>query len=585
MTTAALARSEEPVSGHAPTSGADAVIRTLADLGLTTVFGYPGGTIMPVYDALARHNCVRHILVRHEQGAAHAAEGYARVTRKPAVCFATSGPGATNLITGLTDAMMDSTPMICITGQVPSPALGTEAFQEADIIGMTLSCTKWNCQVTNPEDVAEAIRYGAEVAMQGRPGPVLIEITKDAQTNALRDDYEFPVLTPINSTTTVATGSCAREVAPDDNLAAAAKLLNNAKRPLILAGHGVQIAGAEDALIEFAEEGRIPVACTLLGLSLIDTEHPLYVGMLGMHGNLAPNLLTNEADVILAVGMRFDDRVTGRLDCYAPDAQIIHIEIDAGQIGKCVPTEVALVGDALDMLTALKPLIDRTECPEWLSRFDRLACKEFSELSRSELYPSGEQLRMAEVIRELSERTDDNTIMVGDVGQHQMMLARYYQFRQSGTHISSGGLGTMGFALPAAIGAAIAQPDSCVIAVACDGGFQMNLQELGTVMQERIPLKMVILNNSFLGMVRQWQELFFESRYSSVAMQNPDFAAICSGYGIAAETVAGRTELSAALSRMLDHDGAYLLNIAVECEENVFPMVPAGAGIADIRIS
>ena len=584
MTIAALARSDEPASGHALATGADAVIRTLADLGLTTVFGYPGGTIMPIYDALARHNSVRHVLVRHEQGAAHAAEGYARVTRRPAVCFATSGPGATNLITGLTDAMMDSTPMVCITGQVPSPALGTEAFQEADIIGMTLSCTKWNCQVTNPEAIAEAIRYGAEVAVQGRPGPVLIEITKDAQINALGDEYEFPVLKPIDSTATTETLPV-NESLGDPNLLAAANLLNGAERPLILAGHGVQISGAEQILIDLAELAQIPVACTLLGLSIIDSEHPLNVGMLGMHGNLAPNLLTNDADVILAVGMRFDDRVTGRIDSYAPDARIIHIEVDAGQIGKCVPTEVALVGDAQAMLSALKPLVARSERADWLSRFDRLERKEFSELSRSELYPSGEQLRMAEVIRELGERTDDDTIMVGDVGQHQMVLARYYQFRKSGTHICSGGLGTMGFALPAAIGAAVASPNSRVIAVAGDGGFQMNLQELGTIMQERIALKIIILNNSFLGMVRQWQELFFESRYSSVAMQNPDFSAICGGYGIAAETVTARMDLSEALTRMLDHDGAYLLNIVVEREENVFPMVPAGAGIAEIRIS
>ena len=371
----------------------------------------------------------------------------------------------------------------------------------------------------------------------------------------------------------------------DDALLAAAELLNGAQRPMIFAGHGVQIAGAEQALIALAEKTDTPVACTLLGLSLIETSHPLYAGMLGMHGNLAPNLLTNEADVILAVGMRFDDRVTGRLDCYAPDARIIHIEIDPGQIGKCVPTEVALIGDALDMLSALTPHLNSTERPEWRTRFDRFARQEFSELSRAELYPTGEGLRMAEVVRELAERTDDNAIVVGDVGQHQMMLARYYQFRNSGTHISSGGLGTMCFGLPAAIGALVASPDSSVIAIAGDGGFQMNLQELGTIMQERLPLKMIILNNGYLGMVRQWQELFFESRYSSVEMQNPDFAAICAGYGIAAETVVARDELGDCLTRMLAHDGAYLLNIIVEREENVFPMVPAGAGIADIRIS
>lgn len=476
-------------------SGAEAVAATLVELGIDRIFGYPGGAIMPIYDALYDHPELRHVLVRHEQAAVHAAEGLARVTGKPAVCMATSGPGATNFITGLADALMDSTPVICITGQVFSDLLGGDAFQEADVVGMTLSCTKWNCQVADPADIPLAIRTAYRAAMEGRPGPVLVDITKDAQMNTLEANADGTV--PYDGTDQTFSAhyqnwEYAARQRDLNGVEQAAELINAAERPLLLVGQGVQIAGAEAELLAVAERGQIPMASTLLGLSAVATDHPLYTGLLGMHGNYAPNMLTNEADVLIAVGMRFDDRVTGRLDGYAPHARIVHIDIDPAEIGKNVAVDCPLIGDAREVLSALLPSIERQRREAWRQRFRSLDEREMTTVIQPELFPAEGPLRMGEVIRDLSARTDGNAVMVADVGQHQMMVARYYEFRQTQSHISSGGLGTMGFALPAAIGAAMGRPDRTVIAVIGDGGFQMTLQELGTVMQEKVPVKIVI---------------------------------------------------------------------------------------------
>ncbi|MEM7404518.1 MAG: biosynthetic-type acetolactate synthase large subunit [Pseudomonadota bacterium] len=568
-------------------TGAEAVAATLAELEVDTIFGYPGGAIMPIYDALYDHPELRHVLVRHEQAAVHAAEGLARATGKPAVCMATSGPGATNFITGLADALMDSTPVICITGQVFSDLLGGDAFQEADVVGMTLSCTKWNCQVADPADIPLAIRTAYRAAMEGRPGPVLIDITKDAQINTLAAEADGTLPqggVERSSSVYYQNWHYAARQRDLNAVEQAARLINEAERPLLLVGQGVQIAEAEAELLAVAERGQIPMAATLLGLSAIATDHALYTGLLGMHGNYAPNMLTNEADVLIAVGMRFDDRVTGRLDGYAPDARVVHIDIDPAEIGKNVPVECALVGDAREVLTALLPTIERQRREAWRQRFRTLDEREMSAVIRPELFPAEGPLRMGEVVRDLSAQTDGNAIMVADVGQHQMMVARYYEFRRTQSHISSGGLGTMGFALPAAIGAAIGRPDRPVIAVIGDGGFQMTMQELGTVMQEQVPVKIVILNNGYLGMVRQWQEMFFDRRYSQVHMQNPDFVAMCAAFRIPARRVSERTELPDALQTMLDSNGPFLLEVMVGQEDNVFPMIPAGAAVDEIRL-
>ncbi len=557
-------------------TGAEAVIRSLIAEDVDTIFGYPGGAIMPIYDALYDfQNKVHHILVRHEQGATHAAQGYTRAGGKTGVVFATSGPGATNLVTGLADAYMDSTPMVCITGQVAAVLLGTDAFQETDVIGITTPITKWNIQVTRPEDIPGAIAKAFYVAKSGRPGPVLVDITKNAQVGKL--DFQYKACDYIRSYKPV-------PVLNMESVEKAADVINSAKKPYILAGHGILISGAEKLLVELSDKAQIPVASTLLGLSAMSTSHPNYVGMLGMHGNYGPNINTNEADVIIAIGMRFDDRVTGEVNSYARQAQIIHIEIDKAEINKIINADVAVHADAKEALTALLPLIKKAEHAEWLETFRAADREEEEKVTRKELYPTEGQLKMAEVVRFISEQTNGEAILVTDVGQHQMIASRYYRFKNPNTNITSGGMGTMGFSLPAAMGAKVGAPDKTVVAVIGDGCFQMTLQELGTIYQTQIGVKIVILNNNFLGMVRQWQQLFFDKRYSSTEMINPDFVQIAKGFYVPGRKVTERSEIAGAVKEMLDTPGAYLLEVVVEQEDNVFPMVPAGAPLTSIRL-
>jgi acetolactate synthase-1/2/3 large subunit len=557
-------------------TGAEAVIRSLIAEGVETIFGYPGGAIMPIYDALYDfQDQVHHILVRHEQGATHAAQGYARTSGKVGVVFATSGPGATNLVTGLADAHMDSTPMVCITGQVGASLLGTDAFQETDVIGITMPITKWNIQVTRPEDIPGAIAKAFYIARNGRPGPVLVDITKNAQFAKL--DFEYKKCEYIRSYRPVPELNM-------DQVNAAAALINSAKRPYILCGHGVLISGAEKELLAVAEKAQIPIASTLLGLSAVPVTHPLYVGYLGMHGNYGPNINTNECDVLIAVGMRFDDRITGDVNTYARQAKVVHIEIDAAEINKIIKADVAVHADAKAALTALLPKLNAQKHDEWLQSFREADKKEEEKVTRRELYPTEGQLKMAEVIRLISEKTGGHAVLVTDVGQHQMIASRYYGFQDPNTNITSGGMGTMGFALPAAMGAKMGTPEKEVVAIIGDGCFQMTLQELGTIYQSEIGVKIVILNNNFLGMVRQWQQLFFDKRYSSTEMINPDFVQIAKGFYVPGRKVTERADISAAIDEMLSHKGAYLLEVVVEKEDNVFPMVPSGAPISDIRL-
>jgi len=557
-------------------TGAQGLLLSLLEEGVDTIFGYPGGAIMPIYDALYDfQDQLKHHLVRHEQGAAHAAQGYARITGKPGVCFATSGPGATNLITGIADAQIDSTPLICITGQVSSHLLGTDAFQETDVLGVSMPVTKWNYQVTRAEEIPEAIAKAFYIATSGRPGPVLIDITKDAQNATF--GYTYTKCKRINSYYPVPrVNSVAIE--------SAAELINQAKKPFVLWGQGVLLSHAEKEFAAFIEKAGIPAAWTILGLSGLRTDHPLNVGMLGMHGNYGPNVKTNEADVIIAIGMRFDDRVTLDVKRYARQAKIIHIEIDAAEINKNVRADVAINADAKAALQALIPLVDEKEHTAWVQEFKDCARIEYEKVIRPEMFPESGQIKMAEAMLHISELSAGQAVLVTDVGQHQMIAMRYYNFKDLRSNITSGGLGTMGFCLPAAMGAKVGAPDRQVIAVIGDGGFQMTIQELGCIFQYQIGVKIVILNNNFLGMVRQWQQLFHQKRYSSTEMVNPDFVGIGKAYGIAGEKVTERTNLAAAIQTMLEHDGPYLLEIVVEKEDNVFPMVPAGDSVANIRL-
>lgn len=557
-------------------TGAQAVVQTIIDEGSNLIFGYPGGAIMPVYDALYDvEDQLEHVLTRHEQGAVHAAQGFARATGEVGVCLATSGPGATNLITGIADAQIDSTPLVCITGQVHSHLLGTDAFQETDVIGISMPVTKWNYQVTKAEEIPMAIAKAFYIARTGKPGPVLVDITKDAQFETLEYKHE-----PFRGMRSYQPKS---ELNLDD-VQKAAQLINGAKKPFVLFGQGVILSKAEQEFKAFIEKAGIPTAWTILGLSALDSNHYLNVGMLGMHGNYAPNKMTNECDVLIAVGMRFDDRVTGDLSRYAKQAKVIHLEIDPAEVDKNVKTEVAVLGDAKESLGALTQLINKKDHKEWLLEFRKMEQEEMETVVNEELHPSVDTLSMGEVIHAINKVTDGKAIVVTDVGQHQMVACRYAKFQQSKSMITSGGLGTMGFCLPAAIGAKMGRPDKEVIAVIGDGGFQMTIQELGTIFQSKTPVKIVVLNNEFLGMVRQWQELFFDKRYASTTMINPDFQTIVKGYGIATKKVEKREDLSKAVSEMLSYEGAYFLEVKVGKENSVFPMIPTGASVSEIRL-
>ncbi|HTM93328.1 MAG TPA: biosynthetic-type acetolactate synthase large subunit [Flavisolibacter sp.] len=559
-------------------NGSQAVMEALLAEGVEVVFGYPGGAIMPIYDALYDYmDRVNHILVRHEQGSIHAAQGFARTSGKTGVVFATSGPGATNLVTGLADAMIDSTPVVCITGQVFAHLLGTDAFQETDVINITTPVTKWNYQVTDANEIPSVLAKAFYIAKSGRPGPVLIDITKNAQLQ----QFAYEGYTKCEHIRSYRPKPIVRK----EYIQEAAKLINEAKKPFVIFGQGVILGKAEKEFQRFIEKGGLPAAWTILGMSAIPTAHPLAVGMLGMHGNYGPNVLTNECDVLIAVGMRFDDRVTGRLDKYAKQAKVIHLDIDPAEIDKNVKATVPVWGDCKETLPLLTELIEEKVHIEWLQKFKDYQQKEIDKVIKDELNPTSEIMTMGEVIKVLNELTNDDAVIVTDVGQHQMVTCRYAQMKQSKSNVTSGGLGTMGFALPAAIGAKYGAPDRTVVAIIGDGGFQMTIQELGTIMQFKTDVKILILNNEFLGMVRQWQQLFHDRRYSFVNITSPDFVQVAKGYSINGKSISKREDLKNALKEMLEHKGSYLLEVMVGKENNVFPMVPQGRGVAEIVLN
>ena len=558
-------------------SGSEALLKALIAEKVDIIFGYPGGAIMPIYDALYDYvDALKHILVRHEQGAIHAAQGYARTSGKTGVVFATSGPGATNLVTGLADAMIDSTPVVCITGQVYAHLLGTDAFQETDVINITTPVTKWNYQVTDATEIPSVLAKAFYIAKSGRPGPVVIDITKNAQLQKI-DFSGYQKADHIRSYRP-------KPIVRKEYIEEAAKLINAAKKPFVIFGQGVILGRAEKEFTQFIEKGGLPAAWTILGMSAIPTDHPQAVGMLGMHGNYGPNVLTNECDVLIAVGMRFDDRVTGRLDKYAKQAKVIHLDIDPAEIDKNVKSTVPVWGDCKETLPLLTELLEQKTHPDWMQCFRDYMKEEQEVCITPELNPANEALTMGEVIKLLNELTGGDSIIVTDVGQHQMVACRYAKFNQTKSNITSGGLGTMGFALPAAIGAKFGAPNRTVVAIIGDGGFQMTIQELGTVMQSGIDINIIILNNNFLGMVRQWQQLFHDKRYSFVDITSPDFVQVAKGYHIEGRSVSKRDELQGALKEMLDHKGPYLLEVMVGKENNVFPMVPQGCSVAEIRL-
>ena len=558
-------------------TGSEALIHCLLAEGVDLIYGYPGGAIMPFYDELYKfQDKLQHVLTRHEQGATHAAQGYARVSGKVGVCVATSGPGATNLVTGIADAMIDSTPMVCLTGQVPSHLLGSDAFQETDIIGISTPVTKWNYQITDVAEIPEVMAKAFYIARSGRPGPVLVDITKDAQFASFDFDYtpcagvrSYKPIPEINTTT----------------IEDAAAIIEKAEKPLIVWGQGVILGKAEAEFKAFVEQSNIPAAWTILGVSAIATDHPLNVGMVGMHGNYGPNMLTNECDVLIAIGMRFDDRVTGNLESYAKQAKIIHLEIDPAEINKNVDADVAVLGDVKQTLPLLTEKVTAKPYENWFAAFKKHDKIEFDKVIKNDLHPTKEGLTMGEVLKEINRASNNDAVIVSDVGQHQMIACRYARFSNSKSNVTSGGLGTMGFALPAALGAKMGAPEREVVAIIGDGGFQMTIQELGTIFQTQAAVKVVVLNNDFLGMVRQWQQLFFDKRYASTEMVNPDFVKIAEGYFLDAKRVTTRDDLGSAIDEMITSDKPYFLEVCVEKEANVFPMIPSGASVSEIRLS
>jgi len=557
-------------------SGSEAVILSLLEEGVDTIFGYPGGSIMPIYDLLYDYqDKLNHILTRHEQGAIHAAQGFSRVSGKVGVCMVTSGPGATNLTTGLADAMLDSTPVICISGQVFAPLLGSDAFQETDVIGFSMPLTKWNIQITKAEEIPEMMAKAFFIATTGRPGPVLVDITKDAQF--AESEFTYEKCKDVRSYVPT-------PVLKMDYVEQAAELINNAKKPMALVGQGVILSGAEKEMLAFVEKADIPAAWTLLGASAIPTDHPLNVGMLGMHGNYGPNIKANECDLLIALGMRFDDRVTGKVDTFGANAKIVHFEIDPSEVNKNVKADVAVIADIKETFEAILPLIKKNKREEWLNQYRNAYQYEYDKVIKNDLLPEKKGLTMGEVVRIINEKKNGDAICITDVGQHQMIASRYFKFKNTRSLVTSGGLGTMGFGLPAAFGAQTAWPDKTVVLFVGDGGIQMTIQELGTMAQNNARVKIVLLNNNFLGMVRQWQQLFFDKRYSFTELQNPDFITIAKGFGVEGQKVESRTNLETAVGEMLDHDGPYLLEVKVEKEGNVFPMVPAGASVSDVRL-